>query len=156
MSLAEIREEYFYSSFGKDKIAGFNAEILKVENRAAVIVAYDAAAKAIMTRTTWNWFRKLEYLQESRKLFEEAVKMDSANVEIRILRFTVEDRIPFYLGFSDHMEMDKAIIMQNLHTYDVENINPKILEFLHKRLKESGEFTVQELKEIQKKLININ
>jgi len=54
------------------------------------------------------------------------------------------------------MEMDKVIIMKNLQTYDVENINPKILQFLHKRLEESEEFNEQELIEIKKKLTNLN
>lgn len=155
LDLTEIREGYFHSSFGKDKIAGFNEQLLKIEKRTAIVVAYDAATKAILTRTTWNWFKKLEYLDESRMLFEQAVKMDSTDVEIRFLRFTVEDRIPFYLGYSDHMEFDKSVILKNIDNYDVENINPEILQFLQMRLKESGEFSEEELKMLSRKLNNL-
>ena len=156
MSLTEIREGYFHSSFGKDKIAGFHGQLLKVKNRTPVLVGYHAAATAIMTRTTWNWFRKLDYLKESRKLFIQAVEKDPKNVEIRFLRITVEDRIPFYLGYSDHMDEDKEIIMKYLDTYDSQSVNPEILKFLHKRLQESEKFSEEELKTIKQKMVNLN
>lgn len=129
---------------------------MQVEDRTAIIIAYDAATKAILTRTTWNWFKKLEYLQQSRKLFKEAVNRDSVNVEIRFLRFTVEDRIPFYLGYSDHMKEDKKVILENLQNYKVEGLNPEIYQYLHKRLEESGEFNEQELSSLQKKFSRLN
>lgn len=152
MSLTEIRNEYFYASFGSELIEGFNNKLLKIKKRTPIIVAYDAATKAVMTRTTWNWFKKLDYLDESRDLFEEAVKEDPKNVEIRFLRFTVEERIPGYLGYSDHMEIDKVVILKYLENYDSKKIAPEISNFLKERLRESEVFTDEELEKIEEKL----
>lgn len=148
----ELRNEYFYASFGSDLIEAYNEKIESIEKRTPIIIAYDAATKAVMTRTTWNWFRKLEYLNESRALFIEAVKKDPNNVEIRFLRFTVEDRIPSYLGYSDHMEDDKDIILKYLENYDSKSINPEISNFLKDRLRDSQAFTQKELVKIEEKL----
>ena len=152
MKLNEIRNEYFYASFGSDLISAYNEKIESIEKRTAIVIAYDAAAKAVMTRTTWNWFKKLEYLNQSRKLFIEAIKKDPQNVEIRFLRFTVEDRIPSYLGYSDHMDEDKEIILKHLSNYDSKGINPEITNFLKDRLRESDAFTQKELIKIEEKL----
>ncbi|MDA9312083.1 hypothetical protein N9515_03725 [Vicingaceae bacterium] len=46
-------------------------KFLQVESPSAKILAYQVALEAIMTKTTWNIFKKLSYLCKSEESFKK-------------------------------------------------------------------------------------
>ena len=78
----------------------------------AAILGYRAAAEAVQARYHWGPLAKLRAVREAQRQFTRAVATDPHNVEVRFLRFTIETNVPAYLGYSQHLAEDRALIMR--------------------------------------------
>jgi len=121
LAYLEALHDYKYASDTYDKF-------LKIENPNPQILAYRGALEAILTKTTWNPFKKFTYLKKSRSSLNQAVKEDPEDIEIRFIRMAVQYEIPSYLGFSQEVESDKEFIISNFKTFKPELYHEKILE----------------------------
>ncbi len=83
-----------------------------------VLYAYHAGG--IMARanhTIWPT-SKLDYFNEGKELLERVVKRFPDNVEIRFVRFNVQQGAPGFLDYSDDMTADKKIILAGMDKLD--------------------------------------
>ena len=144
----KIRAEFYEIVKDSKRTPEVLAEIRSIENPNAIIKAYEAASEAMMARVVWNPFSKIKHVRRSQELFEEALGMDSLNVEVRFIRFAVEYNIPKWLGYSKHMQDDKDYIMINLDQFDLTCISADMLDYIKSFLKKSGWYSEQELEEI--------
>ena len=128
--LASIRYELFYDKFDLEKTMQFYEKLSTSDIDLPIITAYEASAKALLANYSWNPVSKIGYLKEAMLLLEDAVKEDGTNIEIRFLRFYIENSIPRFLGLSKNLEEDKLVILDNLHTFDKTAIEPGILDFI--------------------------
>jgi hypothetical protein len=115
--LPELRVQFLEAS--KESRAGkeFHELMSNYEDNNPVVIAYKAVSEAIMAKHVWNPYFKMKHLQESAQIFEEAVKLDPTNPEIRFLRFTVEHYVPRYLNMSKNLQDDKAKIIAGLERH---------------------------------------
>jgi hypothetical protein len=115
--LPDLRVQFLEAS--KDGKAGkeFHELMSNYEDNNPVVLAYKAVSEAIMAKHVWNPYFKMKHLQASSEIFEEAVKLDAANPEIRFLRFTVEHYVPRYLNMSKNLQDDKAKIISGLQRH---------------------------------------
>ena len=113
-NVQELRNLYQQAS--EDVEAGrlFYDLMRNYDGREPVVLAYKAAAEAIEAKYSSVVFSKLKHLKVSARLFEQAVRLNSSNPEIRFLRYTVEQNVPSYLNMSEHLQEDKSIIMASL------------------------------------------
>jgi tetratricopeptide (TPR) repeat protein len=121
--VTELRGQYLEASKSSEAAKRFNKMMGAYKDHHPVIMAYKAASEATMAKHVWNPYTKLHYLQRAAKLFEEAVKLDGQNPEIRFLRFTVEHYIPRYLNMSGNLQEDKQIIINSLKSYPSSGIS---------------------------------
>lgn len=112
--LPDLRVQFLEAS--KDSKAGkeFHELMSDYEDNNPVVLAYKAISEAIMAKHVWNPYMKMKHLQKSSEIFEEAVKLDPVNPEIRFLRFTVEHYVPRYLNMSQNLKDDKNKIISGL------------------------------------------
>ncbi|MFD2245671.1 tetratricopeptide repeat protein [Pontibacter ruber] len=115
--ITELRGQYLEASKSSEAAKEFNEMMGEYKDRHPVVLAYKAASEATMAKHVWNPYFKLKHLQKAAELFEEAVKLDNQNPEIRFLRFTVEHYIPRYLNMSGHIQEDKKLIINSLKVY---------------------------------------
>lgn len=120
-------------------------QFLKVENPSAKLLAYRGALEAIMTKTTWNFFKKIGYLNKCKASFEEAIEKDPKNIEVRFLRLSVEHEIPSYLGYSEHLEEDQKFVVENILLFDPLKMEASILEEILLFVRNSGRFSQEEV-----------
>ncbi|WP_018478417.1 hypothetical protein [Pontibacter roseus] len=115
--LPDLRTQFLEAS--KDSRAGkeFHELMSNYEDNNPVVLAYKAISEAIMAKHVWNPYTKMKHLQKSSEVFEEAVKLDATNPEIRFLRFTVEHYVPRYLNMSKNLQDDKAKIIAGLERH---------------------------------------
>lgn len=94
------------------------AMIDKLENNASQPIhrAYLGGFQTIWATHVFNPITKLSTFNKGKKNIDQAVAADSANVEIRFIRFSVQKNCPSFLGYNDHLEKDKAYIIANKHT----------------------------------------
>jgi hypothetical protein len=112
--LETIRDLYSKSVYSEktttlvliDKADGFSEK--------SMAKAYKAAGLALMAKHKFSPWDKLSYLKKASNLFDEAVKSDINNVEIRFLRLSIEFNTPSFVGMSKNIETDKAMILKTL------------------------------------------
>lgn len=148
-ALDQLRSEYLTALRDYLNAPKVYESFLKVEKPNGKILAYQGALEAIMTKTTWNLFKKMSYLNKSEASFNKAIEMAPYDIEIRYMRLAVQFEIPSYLGFSDDMEDDKEFILNNMNNLSAETIPPtlkkQIIDFMHR----CEMFTVQQIQKIE-------
>lgn len=112
-SVTNLRRQYQQAATSKEAGEKFYKQMAAYDQRDAVVLAYKAAAEAIRARDA-SMFNKLTYVQNATKQFDEAVRLDSDNPEIRFLRLSVESNLPSFLGLSQHVEEDRQFLLNTL------------------------------------------
>jgi len=105
-----------------------------IKNRTGIIDGFIAGVQALKAKHAWNPYSKIKYLKNCEKTFEQAIEVDPHNIEIRFMRFSVEDSVPGFLGYNKNIATDsKEIITQldkkNYGTADKE-LTVEIIKFL--------------------------
>lgn len=112
-SLPHLRRQYQQAATDKQAGEKFHKLMAAYDKQDAVVLAYKAAAEAIRARDA-SMFNKLTYVQQASKLFDQAVKLDDDNAEVRFLRLSVESNLPGFLGLSAHVEEDRQFLVNTL------------------------------------------
>ncbi|UOR03819.1 hypothetical protein MUN82_12765 [Hymenobacter aerilatus] len=112
-SVANLRRQYQQAAASKEGGEKFHQLMAAYTQHDAVVLAYKAAAEAIRARDA-SMFNKLTYVQQAAKLFDEAVRRDDDNAEIRFLRLSVESNLPAFLGLSQHVDDDRQFLVRTL------------------------------------------
>ncbi|MFN3404474.1 MAG: hypothetical protein ACK40G_10300 [Cytophagaceae bacterium] len=113
-------------------------EALKNFGKPAVILAYKGGTEALKAKHSSNPYKKLQLLKNSLNTLAAAVAADPDNIEIRFIRYSIEDNLPAFLGMSEHLAEDKAAIIKNFD--NPENLKMPIgfLEEIQNYLLQSG------------------
>lgn len=119
----------------------------KIEN--PVVKAYLGAAQALMARDAKPLHKKMDFIKRSSRSFEQAIQQDKDNVEIRFLRFSINQNLPRALQDKQKMEDDKVAMIKNLPfsaKYGVEkDFKKEIIDFLLS----SGRCTNEEIQKLK-------
>ena len=115
--VTELRPYYHKATKCAETGQSFHKFMASYEGKDARVLAFKAASEAVMAKYTWSPYSKLQHLKNSAKLFDQAVKLDSDDPEIRFLRYTVEYYVPRYLNLSPNIEEDKKIVLNSLIRY---------------------------------------
>lgn len=79
-----------------------------------VVLAYWGGLHTLKGRDAWNPVSKLKWLKSGMALVNQAVLRLPQNAEIRHVRFSVESKVPRALGFHEHIEADKQILLDRI------------------------------------------
>lgn len=101
-------------------------------NTFPVYYAYNAAAEMILANhVSWPG-TKLEHFNTGRQRLETAVAKFPENVEIRYIRYCVQQGCPFFLNYTSNLEEDKKFVIKNIHQTDwSETYKKQVKEFLN-------------------------
>ncbi len=79
-----------------------------------IYLAYLGAYQTIWANHVINPFSKLSTFNKGKKNLQKAVAMDSNDVEIRFLRYSIQKNAPKFLGYSSDLAEDKKFIESHL------------------------------------------
>jgi hypothetical protein len=143
--LPDIRKDY-YNAINNEKAAEKLYLNLKARNSSEpIILAYLGSAQAIRARHSFNPYNKVTYLKSGLKTLETAVKSSPQDLEIRFLRFSLEHYIPSFLGYSKHLETDRAKIIELAKQRKFGAMDKPLLVNLFNFMKETGRCSKQEI-----------
>ena len=143
ISLSQVRE--CYEKAVKGSPAALNNLLITLPTDHPVLTGYRAAAEALGSRDTWNPFEKYEHLKKAMSLLDTAIRKRPDSLEIRFLRFSIQHHIPGFVGMSDEMDEDKAIILEKLRGPDDEELG-RFRNIIVRFMMESGRCTYSETK----------
>ena len=114
-NLVELRDLFEKASI--DEVA--NNELYKATKSYSLktfplYYAYNAAAEMTLANHAAWPTTKLSYFNAGKVRLEEAVQYQPNNVEIRYIRYCVQQGCPFFLGYAANLSEDKKFILANL------------------------------------------
>lgn len=76
-----------------------------------IYLGYFGATQALLAKHSWNPYNKLDYLYKSMTTLKAAISMDSQNLELRFLRFSIQHYIPSFVGVSKNLIEDRDMMV---------------------------------------------
>ncbi len=130
ISVETLRSRYYKLDTDSAACAKLYAKLQKAGADNNLINGYKGAVTAAMANHVNSREEKLKLFNTGKKLIEQSVKTDSANVELRFLRFTIQTNCPKALGYSKQIMPDKKYIIAHLPTLKNQAPQNKISDYL--------------------------
>lgn len=111
-SLETLREVYPNANASKQNSDKFSSLVEKATGNDAAIRGYKAAAQIIRAKFEKGESRKTHITQGIKSL-ESAVNSNPKNVELRVIRLSVQENLPKIIGYNRKMKEDKMMILNN-------------------------------------------
>lgn len=111
-------------------------------NNNAIWTAYYGTVTMIMAKYTMNPIKKYRFFIEGKTLIENSIQKEPGNIEVRFLRFTVQDNTPSFLGYNKEIAEDKKYILDHLESLPLPILKKAIVNYIS----ESDRFTSSEKK----------
>ena len=112
VDLETVRMNYEKAASDK-KLCQAMIEALRTNTESAVHLAYLGAFQTIWAKHSSNPISKLQTFKKGKRNIEDAVMSKPDNVEIRLLRLSVQSNCPLFLGYKKNIEEDKKFILSN-------------------------------------------
>lgn len=129
-SLEEVRSLYQRAESGEEAAEDLLELLEEVGEEEPVLLAYKASGTMLMAKHVFSPFSKLSYFKKGKELLQKAVDAAPDNVEIRFLRFAIQDSTPGFLGYKDRLEEDKEFLLRELPNVDDPALKQLVLPFL--------------------------
>ncbi len=115
ISLEEIRSSYKICNESKEKAEQFFELTNKaLQNKGAIYKGYHGAALALKASYSWNPFNKLSYFNKGKKMIDEAIQLEPDNIELRMIRLSIQSNAPKIAGYYQNIEEDKKFMLENI------------------------------------------
>lgn len=75
-----------------------------------LLAGYKAAATMIMAKHVFNPFSKLSHFNNGKKMLQQAIAVDGQNVELRLLRYSIQKSAPSFLGYRSELAADENFL----------------------------------------------
>lgn len=133
---AQLREAY-RTAANSIKEATVFIELTQHVDTSAVQQAYLGAAFSLKAKFEG---KKIKNLKLAKKLIEKAVSSNPNNIEIRMIRLSVQENLPKIVGYNNAISSDKEFIKTHLKQVK----NKKIKEYLQGFISSSKSFSTEE------------
>jgi hypothetical protein len=110
--LTEARK-YFVEG-AESKVSALTLKNITEKHASPIYKAYNGASYALLAKHYNNPYTKLESLKKGLKIINQAAEEDVNDIEIRFIRFSVEEHIPSFVSFTSHLAEDKARILSGI------------------------------------------
>ncbi len=135
-NLTDIRDLYSNVTSSKTKQKEFVAFMQTVNSSESVVQAYKGAAFILQSKNTTDKKEKKELFVKGAELIEKAVSKDSKNIEIRLIRLSVQENLPKALKYNSNIEQDVDFIQKSITTTK----DSELKLYVEKYIKQSKSF----------------
>jgi len=109
--LASIRKMYSDVAKSENNAKEFVAKLAGVSsNDDKILVAYKAASILLDSKFEKKLSQKMDRFKEGAKLLEATIKSDPSNIEMRMIRLSVQEDVPSITGYKKNIKDDKKFI----------------------------------------------
>lgn len=113
-SLTEIRNLYSNVTDSKSKQQDFIAYMEKTDTKKPVFQAYKGASLILQSKNATDKNNKKQLFVKGAELIDESVNKEPENIEIRLIRLSVQENIPKALKYNSNISEDVALIQKNI------------------------------------------
>lgn len=112
-SKQNVREMYAKAVNSK-QVAQNLLQTLAKQEQSAFVIGYTGATKMLMAKHVVSPIAKLKNFNAGKKLLNDAIIKDKADVELVFLRYATQVSAPAILGYKENIETDRKYIIQYL------------------------------------------
>ena len=114
LQLSQVREMYPQAADDKEVAKQLFDGLSSVTNQEkAILIAYKGAATTLMAKYSPKIKDKKELFKTGVGFMEHAITKDPTNIEIRLIRLSIQENSPKFLKYKSQIETDKAFILEN-------------------------------------------
>jgi len=112
--LASIRKMYSDVSKSETNAKEFTEKLSGVSNNDdKILVAYKAASILLDSKFEDKLKNKIDRFKEGAKLLEATIKSDPNNIEIRMIRLSIQENVPGITGYKKNIKEDKKFLTEH-------------------------------------------
>lgn len=112
--LTEIRKSYPTAAESQASATEFAQKLAAIDSGDnKTLLAYKGASLAMASKFKNKISDKISTLKEGGKLIEAAVAAEPANIEIRMIRLSIQENVPAITGYKKNISEDKAFVLKN-------------------------------------------
>ena len=138
--LASIRKMYSTVVKSEANAKEFSTKMADISNSDdKTLVAYKAASILLISKFEKKIQTKMDRFKEGAKLLESTIKSEPNNIEIRMIRLSIQENVPGITGYKKNIKEDKNFIITH---YNEQNIALK--EYLKAFVLQSKSFSDKE------------
>jgi len=142
-TIDEVSDSFFYGWEGECGATELYTQLQDFNLSNPVIQAYKGAAEMTQANCVGNPWEKYQYFKDGKKELETAIEKEPDSLEIRYLRFAVQENLPGILNYNN-IEEDKEFLIESLILQMQNNIPGEFLNFVLKQLIKSDELSQEE------------
>lgn len=140
----DVRDQYYAASKSKQNAEKFYNSLAKYNKDNKTMLAYKGAALALKSKYASDKKDKKELFTEGVTTIENCVKQDPSNIEIRLIRLSVQENTPKFLKYKANIEEDKKVILSSFDKQSKE-----LKEYIKIYINQSKVFTEAEKQKIK-------
>ena len=111
--LDAIRNAYSKANTSNEGAKNFIELADKSSSSDPLIKGYKAAAKILEAKVTTEKNKRKSFVKSGATELETVIKYNPNNVEMRLIRMSIQENIPKIVGYSKNLKEDKAYILSN-------------------------------------------
>ena len=129
--IIELRELYYSSTDSKintDKLVEYLKHITL--NSSPIHKGYKSMSFFLISKHSLNPIDKLSFFKQGVKWLESSIKNNYNNIELRFLRFSVQNNSPLFLNYNNYIEDDRDYLVGNYKYLEDEDLKNRISNYL--------------------------
>ena len=111
--LEGLRNAYSKANLSNEGAKNFIQLADKNSSSDPLVKGYKAAAKILEAKVTTEKNKRKSFVKSGATDLEAVIKSNPNNVELRVIRMSVQENIPKIVGYSKNLKEDKTYILTN-------------------------------------------
>lgn len=125
--ISEVRNLYRYAKDSKQNTEKFYEVVQKMNyEEDSILSAYYGCALTLRASYAERRGDKLSFFKKGKKLIEAAIASDPNNIELRMIRLSVQSSAPRITRYYKNIDTDKIFLVENINKVS----SPKLKEFI--------------------------
>lgn len=153
MELSEVRKQYVESALREEAARDLLKSLSQESALSPVLLAYKGATQALMAKYATLPGKKYSLAKKGLAFLEQAIAIDPENIEIRYLRFTIQENVPSFLGLSKDLKNDKIVILKNAARRKEFKVDDPFFKEIARFLIDSDECSEEEIAQLKKEAL---
>ena len=129
--LTEVRELYYKAAADKQAAVKLSLLLSPVDTGSLpLFVCYKGASEMMKAKYAVNPFNKLTAFKSGKVLIEKSIKRDTANIEMRFIRFSIQSNLPDLLGYNTSLTADKMMLLAKISSTADTSLKRIVINYL--------------------------
>lgn len=141
--LINVRQNYIEASKNQKNTEEFYSFMENYSKDNKTLLAYKGASIAMKAKYAKQIKQKKSLFIEGVKIVEESIKNEPNNLEIRLIRLSIQENSPKILNYKNNIDDDKKLLLSNFNKQ-----NQSLKEYIKNYIVQSNGFTDKEKKSI--------